>query len=118
MGSALQYYRKSLADFPRKPFLVPDPARVAEYKKQMATLPGKKVGICWRSMLMTGKRAKYFSPIDAWGDLLQTPGITFVNLQYGDSAPDIARAEEKFGVTDPSGGRPGSQGRYRRHRGA
>ena len=98
MGSALQYYRKSLADFPGKPFLVPDPDRVAAFKKKMAVLPGKKVGICWRSMLMTGKRAKYFSPIDAWGDLLQTPGITFVNLQYGDSAPDIARAKEKFGV--------------------
>jgi tetratricopeptide (TPR) repeat protein len=99
MGSALQYYRKSLADFPHKSFLVPDPARVAKFKETIAALPGKKVGICWRSMLMTGKRAKYFSPIDAWGDLLQTPGITFVNLQYGDSAPDIARAKEKFGVT-------------------
>ncbi|MEO8302238.1 MAG: hypothetical protein ABI608_10610, partial [Rhizomicrobium sp.] len=98
MGSALQYYRKSLADFPRKPFLTPDPVRVAEFKKKLAAIPGKKVGICWRSMLMTGKRARYFSPIDAWGDLLQTPGITFVNLQYGDSAPDIAHAKEKFGV--------------------
>ena len=98
MGSALQYYRKSLSDFPHKQFLFPDDKRVAEYKQKLATLPGKKVGICWRSMLMTGKRAKYFSPIDAWGDLLKTPGIIFVNLQYGDSAPDIARAEEKFGV--------------------
>jgi len=50
-------------------------------------------------MLITGKRAKYFPPIDAWGGLLQTPGVTFVSLQYGDSAPDIARAKEKFGVT-------------------
>jgi len=98
MGSALQYYRKSLADFPRKPFLTPDPARVAVYKEKLAALPGKKVGICWRSMLMSGKRARYFSPIDAWGDLLRTSGITFVNLQYGDSGPDIARAKEKFGV--------------------
>jgi tetratricopeptide (TPR) repeat protein len=98
MASALQYYRKSVADFPRKAFLVPDPARVAIYKEKMAALPGKKIGICWRSMMMTGKRAKYFSPIDAWGTILQTPGITFVNLQYGDSAPDIARAAEKFGV--------------------
>jgi len=99
MGSALQYYRKSLADFPRQAFLVPDPARVVEFKQRLSSLPGKKVGICWRSMLMTGKRAKYFSPIDAWGGLLQTPGVTFVSLQYGDSAPDIARAKEKFGVT-------------------
>ncbi|HJS45973.1 MAG TPA: tetratricopeptide repeat protein [Rhizomicrobium sp.] len=98
MGSALQYYRKSLADFPHKPFLMPDPARGAAYKEKLAALPGKKIGICWRSMLMTGKRARYFSPIDAWGDLLRTPGTTFVNLQYGDSAPDIARAKEKFGV--------------------
>ena len=98
MGSALQYYRKSLADFPRKPFLTPDPARVAGYKEKLASIPGKKVGICWRSMLTSGKRAKYFSPIDAWGNLLQTPGVTFINLQYGDSAPEIARAKEKFGV--------------------
>ncbi|HEX4637795.1 MAG TPA: tetratricopeptide repeat protein [Rhizomicrobium sp.] len=98
MGSALQYYRKSVADFPRKAFLVPDPARVAAFKEKLKPLPGKKVGICWRSMLIAGKRAKYFSPIDAWGTILQTPGISFVNLQYGDSAPDIARAEEKFGV--------------------
>ena len=98
MGSALQYYRKSITDFPKKAFLVPDPKRVAAYKEKLAALPGKKVGICWRSMLTAGKRAKYFSPIDAWGTILQTPGISFVNLQYGDSAPDIARAEEKFGV--------------------
>jgi hypothetical protein len=98
MGTALQFYRKSVDDFPRKPFLFPDPARVAFYKDKLAALPGKKVGICWRSMLMAGKRAKYFSPIDAWGTILQTPGISFINLQYVDSAPDIARAEEKFGV--------------------
>jgi tetratricopeptide (TPR) repeat protein len=98
MGSALQYYRKSLDAFPRKPFLVPDPARVAEFKEKLAALPGKTVGICWRSMMMAGKRAKYFSPLDAWGPLLQTPGISFVNLQYGDCAADLARAEEKFGI--------------------
>ena len=98
MGSALQYYRKSLSDFPHKPFLTPDPARVAKYKEQLALLPGKKVGICWRSMMIAGKRGRFFTAIDAWGDILQTPGITFVNLQYGDSGPDIARAKEKFGV--------------------
>src|SRR5207253_414443 len=31
MGSALQYYRKSLADFPHRPFLAADPARVAQF---------------------------------------------------------------------------------------
>ena len=98
MGTALQFYRKSLADFPKRPFLVPDPARVATFKEQIKALPGKKIGLCWRSMLIAGKRAKYFSPIDAWGEILQTQGVSFINMQYGDSAPGLARAKEHFGV--------------------
>ena len=98
MGTALQFYRDDLSKFPRNAFLVPDPAKVAEFKIRLAALPGKKVGICWRSMMMGAKRAKYFSPIDSWGPILATPGISFVNIQYGDCASDIARAEEAFGV--------------------
>jgi tetratricopeptide (TPR) repeat protein len=99
MGSALQYYRKSLADFPHKAFLVPDPARVAEFRDGLAALPGKKIGICWRSMMLGAKRAKYYSPVDAWGPILKTPGVTFVNLQYGDCADELKRMQERFGVT-------------------
>jgi tetratricopeptide (TPR) repeat protein len=99
MGTALQYWRDSLDKFPRKAFLMPDPKRVADFRKRLEAFPGKKVGVCWRSMMMTNKRAKYFSPIDAWGPILQTQGISFINIQYGDCAADIARAEEKFGVT-------------------
>ncbi|HTC84104.1 MAG TPA: tetratricopeptide repeat protein, partial [Rhizomicrobium sp.] len=98
MGSALQYYRKSLSDFPHLPFLVPDMARVEEFRRKLAALPGKHVGICWRSMMLGAKRAKYFSPIDGWGAVLKTPGVSFVNLQYGDCADEIARAEEEFGI--------------------
>ena len=99
MGSALQYYRKSLADFPHKAFLKPDPKRVEEYRALLDKMPGKKVGICWRSMMLGAKRAKYYSPVDAWGPVLQTPGVTFVNLQYGDCADELKRMQEKFGVT-------------------
>lgn len=98
MGSALQYYRKSLAAFPHKAFLVPDPQRVAKFREKLAALPGKKIGLCWRSMMTGAKRAKYFAPIESWGAVLRTPGLSFVNLQYGDSAAEIARAEEKFGI--------------------
>jgi tetratricopeptide (TPR) repeat protein len=98
MGSALQYYRKSLGDFPHQAFLTPDPARVAEYRALLDKLPGKKVGICWRSMMLGAKRAKYYSPVDAWGPVLKTPGVTFVNLQYGDCAEELQRMEQKFGI--------------------
>lgn len=99
MGSALQHYRKSLDQFPHQAFLKPDPVRVAEFRRQLAALPGKKVGLCWRSMMLGAKRAKYFSAIDQWGPVLQTPGITFVNIQYGNCADELARAQDAFGIT-------------------
>lgn len=99
MGSALPVYRKQLSDFPHKPFLVPDPVRVAEFREKLSKLPGKKVGICWRSMMLEAKRAKYFSPIDGWAPVLKTEGVSFINLQYGDCAEELARAQEKHGVT-------------------
>ena len=99
IGSALQVYRNNLADFPHKPFLMADPTRVSGFKRQLDAMgPEKKIGLCWRSMMLGAKRAKYFSPIDHWGPVLQTPGVTFINLQYGDCAAEIARAEEKFGI--------------------
>jgi hypothetical protein len=99
MGTALQVYRKQISDFRHEAFLVPDPARVAEFRDRLAKLPGKKVGICWRSMMLEAKRAKYFSPIDGWAPVLKTEGVSFVNLQYGDCAEEIARAADKHGVT-------------------
>jgi hypothetical protein len=100
MGTPLSIFRKSLSDFPHRAFLVPDPARVADYAAKLATLgDGPKIGICWRSMMLGAKRAKYFSALDTWGPILKTPGVTFISLQYGDCAEEIARAEEMHGVT-------------------
>ena len=99
MGSALQVYRKQISDFRHEAFLVPDPVRVAEFREKLAKLPGKKVGVCWRSMMLEAKRAKYFSPIDGWVPALKTGGISFINLQYGDCAGELARAASEYGVT-------------------
>ena len=119
MGSALQYYRKIAVRFsaPGRSWC---PIRCGSRNsaQMLAALPGKKVGLCWRSMMLGAKRAKYFSPIDGWGPVLKTPGVSFVNLQYGDCAEEIARAEEKFGVTIHSIEGPGSARRYRRRGGA
>jgi len=99
MATPLQFYRKELADFPRKSFLVADPARIETYRTALESFgPGPKVGICWRSMMLGAKRAKYYSALDAWGPILKTPGVTFVNLQYGDCADELARAAELHGV--------------------
>ena len=73
---------------------MPDPERVAGISadRSMAFGPGPKIGICWRSMMLGAKRAKYYSALDAWGPILKAPGVTFVNLQYGDCADELARA--------------------------
>lgn len=98
MGSALGTYRKSVADFPHKPFLIPDAGRVAEFRARLKQLPGKKVGVCWRSMMLGAKRAKYFSDIDGWAPLLKTKGVSFINLQYGDCGEEIAGAASRHGI--------------------
>jgi tetratricopeptide (TPR) repeat protein len=99
MGSALQYLRKNLASFPHEAFLAPDPARVRHFRDALkAKGPGPYIGICWRSMMLGAKRAKYYSALSMWEPILKTPGVTFVNLQYGDAAADIAKAREMFGI--------------------
>ncbi|HEY4125732.1 MAG TPA: tetratricopeptide repeat protein, partial [Rhizomicrobium sp.] len=99
MGTALQFYRKRIEDFPHRSFLKADPKRTAELRKKLETFgPGPYVGICWRSMVLGQKRGKYYSALDAWGPILKTPGVTFVNLQYGDCRDELARAEERHGI--------------------
>ncbi len=99
MGSALRFLRKDIGDFPHRAFLAPDPVRVAHFRAQLqAKGPGPYVGICWRSMMLAAKRAKYYSALSMWEPILKTPGVTFVNLQYGDAAADIAHVRDKFGI--------------------
>ena len=100
MGSLLQHFRNRLEDFPKQAFIVPDAARVEGFRKQLEALgDGPYVGICWRSMMMDGKRGKYYSALDEWGPVLKTPGVTFINVQYGDCAAELQRAQERHGVT-------------------
>ena len=99
MGSALQYYRKALSDFPHRSFLEPDPVRVAEFRTRLEALgEGPYIGICWRSMMMAAKRGKYYSALDEWGPILKTPGAIFVNVQYGDCAAELEHAQQLHGV--------------------
>ncbi|WP_297510139.1 tetratricopeptide repeat protein [uncultured Caulobacter sp.] len=100
LGAFLPTLRGSVADFPaRDRFLAPDPERVAYWKAQLEALgPKPKVGLLWKSLVLQGERARQFSPFQHWEPVLKTPGVTFINLQYGDCAEEIAFAKEAFGV--------------------
>ncbi len=101
MADAVCVFRRSVADFPDTPaFLPADPERVAKMRGHLEALgPGLKVGVIWKSMLMTASRAKYFSPFAQWAPVLKTPGAVFVNLQYGEVTAELAQATRELGIT-------------------
>ncbi|WP_454016805.1 tetratricopeptide repeat protein [Azospirillum sp. Marseille-Q6669] len=101
MGSLPRWLRPRFDRFPSRPsFLTADPERAAQWRERVDALgPGLKVGIAWRSGLMTAERRGAYAPLDAWGPVFALPGAVFVTLQYGDCAAEIAEAEHRFGVT-------------------
>ena len=64
---------------------------------EISDLP--KVGILWKSLKMDAKRSKHFAPFDRWKSLLTQDGLSFINLQYGESDEEIAYAAREWGVT-------------------
>ena len=99
LASLLRAYRRSIDDFPKSlASIAADPARVAYWREQLAALPGRKVGILWKSNISKDARHRYFAAFDAWGPVLSQRGVTFVNLQYGDCAEELAHAKARFGV--------------------
>ncbi len=100
MGSLLREFRRSVEDFPaRDAYLAPDPARVAYWREALQAAPaGPKVGLLWKSAVSKDSRHRYFSPFETWAPVLAQKGVSFVNLQYGDCAEELATAKRDFGV--------------------
>ena len=99
MASVLRVLRRSIDAFPTDGgFLTPDPARVDHWRGELSKLPSLKAGLLWKSMLMSTKRSKYYSPFEQWKATLNTEGVSWINLQYGDCEADLERAEREFGV--------------------
>lgn len=100
-GSTLRFLRPTLSSFPTdRPLLAADPTRVAAWRARLEALgPGPYVGLCWRSMVTTGVRGKYFSPLDAWAPVVRSEGLRFINLQYGDCAAELDYFRDKHGAT-------------------
>lgn len=101
IASLLQRFRPSVESFPDRPaYLVADPGRVAYWKQVLQTEApeGLKVGVLWKSLKLEGARLRYFSPFEAWKPVLGCKGVTFVDLQYGDTQAETDFARQRFGV--------------------
>jgi tetratricopeptide (TPR) repeat protein len=100
LASPLRRFRRRLEDFPnRARFLEPDPARVAHWRETLKDAgEGRKIGVVWKSLVKATNRSRHFAPFEAWAPVLGTPGAVMINLQYGDSAAEVAYARETLGV--------------------
>jgi tetratricopeptide (TPR) repeat protein len=100
LGSLPQWLRSSWQRFPAHPgYLFTDERRLAAYRERLQhESPGSLiVGIAWRSSnpeLAVEKSA----PLIEWRPLLQTPGVAFVNLQYGSVEDECRVVEQQLGV--------------------
>ncbi len=101
IGDLPRHFRSTVASFPDRPgYLVPDPARAAFWRDRLATLgPGLRVGLSWRSQLVTAEREKSYTTLPQWAPILRTPGVQLINLQYDDCALALADARDRLGIS-------------------
>ncbi len=101
LGSLGQLFRPSLECFPSKPgFLIPDEELRSFWKARLDGLgTGRKIGICWRSGVVTYDRKIHYSKLEEdWAEIFGVSGNIFVNLQYDRCDEEISKAEARYGV--------------------
>lgn len=94
------YLRNSIRDFPdHRGYLAADPERVDYWRMRLAALGGGlKVGISWRGGTVHTHRDRRTLSLDALQPLLSTPGVHWINLQYGERAAEIAGFKDNHDI--------------------
>jgi hypothetical protein len=96
IGSLGQFFRKELGDFKNTayPYLIDDPIKTQRIKSSPPFSNQKTCGISWRSANQKLGKDKSVSLEDLL-PILSTDAMQFVNLQYGDTAEEVASLQEK-----------------------
>ncbi|MEX0715057.1 MAG: tetratricopeptide repeat-containing glycosyltransferase family protein [Planctomycetaceae bacterium] len=91
--------RRSYDSFRREaPYLTPSSSRRHEWRKRLAALgPGPKVGVGWRSGLLSAQRSREYTVLGDWAPVLALDGVHFVNLQY-DAEEELLAPENAIGA--------------------
>lgn len=91
IGSLGYIYRRDVGTFSGAPYLTPDPVRVAQWQSRIPTEPGKlKVGLSWRGGSRKTNGQTRSIDLQQLIPLLDRGDRTFVSLQHGDVADEIA----------------------------
>lgn len=100
VASLGRFFRQRLDQFPRhQGYIKANPDLAARLRaRYQAVAPGNKIiGLSWRSKNERVGNSKS-ADLSSWAEILTVPGITFVNLQYGECAEELAQVKEKLGV--------------------
>jgi tetratricopeptide (TPR) repeat protein len=89
-----RFYRTRDKDFPRKPYLIPNPELVEKWRETLKDLPKPWVGIAWQGGLVGTGREFRSTDLAQWEPMISQGG-TFVDLSYHDSAEEV----EKSGIS-------------------
>ena len=96
-----RFFRPTIESFPPAPYiyLKADPDRVDFWRGRLAELgPRPKVGILWRSILVTSERKAHYTTIEELKPILSIQGVDFINLMYAECSEDRARIADLYGV--------------------
>lgn len=76
-----------------------DPEREATWRRRLDDLgPGPRIGLSWRSGLTGWARDDAHTRLVDWTPLTTVPGVTLIDLQYGDNRDEIAAFEASTGT--------------------
>ena len=92
------FFRGDFSAFPRHHgYLRADADKTARFRKTYEQRANGRriVGLSWRS---AGRQRVKSTDLLNFAPILKTPGVWFVNLQYGDCREDLATVREKLGV--------------------
>ncbi len=99
MGSLPRFWRRTHEAFASGAYLRPRPDLVERWADRLASLPaGPKVGVCWRSGLLSAERQRHYAPLAAWAPVWRVQGVTWINLQYDDCEVELIEVERMHGV--------------------
>ncbi len=80
-------------------YLCASPWQSGRFAQRLSAYAGERlVGICWRSHKLSATRNRKYAALSDWAPVLSTPGVRFVNLQYGDCEDELAAAEKQLGI--------------------
>ena len=105
MGSLARKHRRDLTAFPTASgYLTPDPVRVAHWRAWLGEGP-PAIGLTWRSGKLLGDRRRQYPALEDWAVVMRSPGVRFVNVQYGDCGEELKALSEMAGreVLQPPG---------------